>query len=249
MARKHAPSRPIGKRRTSCAAPSLTVCCERHTSAALGQGQCSGNPAHPRLRLPVASKLAPTGYYCVMTRDRLTIVIAAFNEAESLPLLHPRIAAMLDLLAAEQDVDGQVLYVDDGSSDATWRVMQQLAAADRRVAAAAAVAQLRQGAGADGRPRPGRAGRGADPRCRRPGSAGADPAVRRQMARRLRRRPRHAHGTRGRRLAQAQHRARVLPRDRSPVEDADPGRHRRLPPAVAARADRRCGSCASATAS
>ena len=29
-----------------------------------------------------------------MSRDQLTIVIAAFNEAESLPLLQPRLAAV-----------------------------------------------------------------------------------------------------------------------------------------------------------
>lgn len=69
-----------------------------------------------------------------MNRDRLTIVIAAYNEADSLPLLHPRIGAVLDSLPPSYDLDLQVLYVDDGSSDATWPVMQQLAAGDRRVA-------------------------------------------------------------------------------------------------------------------
>ncbi|MFE0501630.1 glycosyltransferase family 2 protein [Lysobacter soli] len=68
-----------------------------------------------------------------MTAERLTIVIAAFNEADSLPVLHPRIEAQLDALARD-GVDAQVLYVDDGSRDATWQVMQQLAAADRRIA-------------------------------------------------------------------------------------------------------------------
>jgi len=68
-----------------------------------------------------------------MDREYLTIVIAAFNEAESLPLLQPRIGAVLDALAAD-GIEGQVLYVDDGSRDATWPVMQQLAAMDRRVA-------------------------------------------------------------------------------------------------------------------
>ncbi len=63
--------------------------------------------------------------------DRLTVVVAAFNEAESLPLLQPRIAAALDALAGE--IEGRVLYVDDGSRDATWSVMQSLAAADPRV--------------------------------------------------------------------------------------------------------------------
>ncbi|GAB3378000.1 glycosyltransferase family 2 protein [Lysobacter fragariae] len=65
-----------------------------------------------------------------MTRDRLTLVIAAFNEADALPLLHPRLAAVLDGMA---DVDGRVLYIDDGSRDATWSVLQQIAAGDRRV--------------------------------------------------------------------------------------------------------------------
>ncbi|HEY0503096.1 MAG TPA: glycosyltransferase family 2 protein [Lysobacter sp.] len=68
-----------------------------------------------------------------MERDRLTIVIAAYNEVESLPSLQPRIAAVLDLLADAHRVDGQVLYVDDGSTDATWAVMQSLAAVDPRI--------------------------------------------------------------------------------------------------------------------
>ena len=72
-------------------------------------------------------------YHPAMTAERLTIVIAAFNEADSLPVLHPRIEAQLDALARD-GVDAQVLYVDDGSRDATWQVMQQLAAADRRIA-------------------------------------------------------------------------------------------------------------------
>ena len=63
-------------------------------------------------------------------RRSLTLVIAAYNEQESLPLLQPRLAAVLD---AMPDVDGRVLYVDDGSRDGTWDVMQSLAAADPRV--------------------------------------------------------------------------------------------------------------------
>ena len=62
--------------------------------------------------------------------SRLTVVIAAFNEAEALPLLQPRLAAVLDGMP---DVDARILYVDDGSRDATWPVLHQLAAADPRV--------------------------------------------------------------------------------------------------------------------
>jgi glycosyltransferase involved in cell wall biosynthesis len=63
-------------------------------------------------------------------QDRLTVVVAARNEAEALPTLHPRIAAVLHRL---EGVDAQVLYVDDGSTDATWEVMQRLAQQDPRV--------------------------------------------------------------------------------------------------------------------
>lgn len=63
-----------------------------------------------------------------MSPDRLTVVIAAFNEAESLPVLHPRIAAALDRVPG---LDGRVLYVDDGSRDATWAVLRGFAADPR----------------------------------------------------------------------------------------------------------------------
>ncbi|WP_159015499.1 glycosyltransferase family 2 protein [Cognatiluteimonas profundi] len=69
-----------------------------------------------------------------MPRDLLTIVIAVFNEAETLPLLQPRLSAVLDDLAANARVDGRVLYVDDGSNDDSWQVMQGIAARDPRVA-------------------------------------------------------------------------------------------------------------------
>ncbi|MFC5569754.1 glycosyltransferase family 2 protein [Lysobacter yangpyeongensis] len=66
-----------------------------------------------------------------MTRDLLTIVVAAFNEAQALPLLHPRLRAVLDTMP---DVESRVLYIDDGSRDATWEVLQHLATQDPRVA-------------------------------------------------------------------------------------------------------------------
>ena len=68
------------------------------------------------------------------TDDRLTVVVAAFNEAESLPVLQLRLAAVLDDVAATHGLDCRVVYVDDGSTDATWSVLQALAAGDRRIA-------------------------------------------------------------------------------------------------------------------
>ena len=65
-----------------------------------------------------------------MSADRLTVVIAAFNEVEALPLLHPRVMAVLAQL---DGLDCQVLYIDDGSHDGTWQCLQRIAADDPRV--------------------------------------------------------------------------------------------------------------------
>ena len=61
----------------------------------------------------------------------LTVVVAAFNEAEALPLLQPRIAAALDALRRDAGVEGRVLYVDDGSRDGTWTTLRDIASSDR----------------------------------------------------------------------------------------------------------------------
>ncbi len=66
-----------------------------------------------------------------MPADPLTIVVAAYNEAEALPLLHRRVADALDALG--DGLEGRVLYVDDGSRDGTWAVLQGIANGDRRV--------------------------------------------------------------------------------------------------------------------
>ncbi len=63
----------------------------------------------------------------------LTLVIAAYNEADALPALQPRIAAALDMAECE-GLDARVLYIDDGSRDATWNVLHALAANDPRIA-------------------------------------------------------------------------------------------------------------------
>ena len=62
-------------------------------------------------------------------RPSLAVVVAAYNEEAALPLLHPRISAALQPL----EVDARILYVDDGSRDRTWEVLQEIAARDPRV--------------------------------------------------------------------------------------------------------------------
>ena len=60
----------------------------------------------------------------------LTVVVPAYNESAGLREFHARLTAVLDAL----DLDCAVLYVDDGSRDDTWMVMESLRAADPRVA-------------------------------------------------------------------------------------------------------------------
>jgi glycosyltransferase involved in cell wall biosynthesis len=65
-----------------------------------------------------------------MRDDLLTVVVAARNEAEALPRLHPRLRAALDGI---DGLRGRVLYVDDGSTDQTWEVMLAIAGQDASV--------------------------------------------------------------------------------------------------------------------
>lgn len=59
---------------------------------------------------------------------RLTVVVPAYNEAAVLETFHARLARVLDDLP----LDCNVLYVDDGSSDATWSLIEQLMTRDTR---------------------------------------------------------------------------------------------------------------------
>ncbi len=57
----------------------------------------------------------------------LTVVVPAYNEGEGLRAFHMRARAALDAI---EGIDAGILYVDDGSRDATWAVMQDLVAQD-----------------------------------------------------------------------------------------------------------------------
>lgn len=65
-----------------------------------------------------------------MSLASLTVVVPAYNEAAVLEEFHARLARVLDGLV---DIDGRVLYIDDGSRDATWSLIEGLAARDPRV--------------------------------------------------------------------------------------------------------------------
>jgi len=60
----------------------------------------------------------------------LSVVVPAYNEAEVLPAFHHRLAAVL----AKLGLAAEIVYVNDGSTDETLKVMESLRGADARVA-------------------------------------------------------------------------------------------------------------------
>ncbi len=60
----------------------------------------------------------------------LTVVIPIYNEEANLPMLYDRLTNVLE----QAGQDYEILFVDDGSHDRSLELLQQLAAADPRVA-------------------------------------------------------------------------------------------------------------------
>jgi dolichol-phosphate mannosyltransferase len=59
----------------------------------------------------------------------ISVVIPLFNEEESLCILHGELAA----IAQVADLELEIWFVDDGSTDSSWKVVRDLAAQDERV--------------------------------------------------------------------------------------------------------------------
>src|SRR6201990_2983326 len=58
----------------------------------------------------------------------LSIVVPLYNEAAGLALLHERLIALAAALKARYGLASEVVYVDDGSADATLSIARGLAA-------------------------------------------------------------------------------------------------------------------------
>ena len=58
----------------------------------------------------------------------LYIVVPCYNEAEALPVSAPVLIGKLRALTAAEKIapDSRVLFVDDGSADATWPMLSRL---------------------------------------------------------------------------------------------------------------------------
>ncbi len=66
-----------------------------------------------------------------MEKQSVSVVVPAYNEAESLPIFYERVTEVLDALGR----DYEIVIVDDGSRDNTYEVLEALAAKDSRVKA------------------------------------------------------------------------------------------------------------------
>lgn len=66
---------------------------------------------------------------------QLAIVVPCYNEQEVLPETNRRLLTLLSSMADKGLVgrDSGIYYVDDGSRDATWKIIEELARADGRV--------------------------------------------------------------------------------------------------------------------
>lgn len=63
-------------------------------------------------------------------KDLLSIVVPAYNEQEVIEEFHKRTVAVLDGLT---DMEGEIIYVNDGSKDATLAILTRLMQEDPRV--------------------------------------------------------------------------------------------------------------------
>jgi glycosyltransferase involved in cell wall biosynthesis len=61
----------------------------------------------------------------------LSVVVPAYNEAESLPEL----AEWIDRVCISSSIDYELIVIDDGSTDNTWEVLQQLTVKNRNIRA------------------------------------------------------------------------------------------------------------------
>jgi len=59
----------------------------------------------------------------------LSIVVPVFNEEESLQELHRQIGETCQ----QNNIDFELVFIDDGSSDSSWKIIDELAAGDNRV--------------------------------------------------------------------------------------------------------------------
>jgi glycosyltransferase involved in cell wall biosynthesis len=76
----------------------------------------------------MAAKPAKSTTRAVQPAPGLSIVVPVFNEAKGLTALHERIAEVARWLKVKRELSAEVIYVDDGSDDATNQIAHSLPA-------------------------------------------------------------------------------------------------------------------------
>ena len=62
--------------------------------------------------------------------DKISIIIPCFNEEEALPIYYTEMKKVMDTM--KKQTDFELIFVDDGSSDRTYKVMKELHRKDGR---------------------------------------------------------------------------------------------------------------------
>jgi glycosyltransferase involved in cell wall biosynthesis len=73
--------------------------------------------------------MAPTETVIPISNPSLSVIIPVFNEEESIPDLHTRVHDALECLA----LNYEIVYVDDGSRDLSFKRLSEIASGDARV--------------------------------------------------------------------------------------------------------------------
>ncbi len=71
----------------------------------------------------------------------LSVVIPVFNEEETLNIAADKVKTVLK----NADIDFEIFFIDDGSTDRSWRIISELHAADRRIKGHKIFEKFRQG--------------------------------------------------------------------------------------------------------
>ena len=61
---------------------------------------------------------------------RVSVVIPVYNNAES---LHELASRLLESTFALSDIDFEIIFIDDGSTDNSWEVIEQLSEKNKAV--------------------------------------------------------------------------------------------------------------------
>ena len=61
---------------------------------------------------------------------KVSILVPAYNEEKSLPLLYPELVSLMD---SHSEYEWEVVFVDDGSSDHTLEMVKALHQEDKRI--------------------------------------------------------------------------------------------------------------------